>query len=429
MLNNYFCGVKVFKFGGASIESIERAKNIAQIIQNNANENMLIVISAKGKTTNAIEEIVDLFYNKEKDKAQAKFEELKADHLQFAADLLGTKQHPVFDKLYELLTELEWVLSEPEGRKYGYYYDQMVSIGELLSTSIMNAYIQSIGIDIQWIDSRDIIRTNDTYRDAKVDWEFTSNRTNDVILPILNQNKLVITQGFIGATDENNTTTLGREGSDFTAAIYASILDAESVTIWKDVPALLSADPKHFNNTVAIANISYRETIEMAFYGAQVIHPKTLKPLHNKDIPLYVKCFLDPTLPGTKVHSQDDYIAYPPMMVWKKNQVLISLTTADLSFISEGNLANLYSIFYSNKTKMNIIQNGAIGFVTCIDNRPEKVETLIIELSEEYKVKHSSGLDILTIRHYKEGCEKEHTNGRDILLTQKTKTTMKFVLK
>lgn len=421
--------VKVFKFGGASIESVERAKNVAQIISDNQNEKMLVVVSAKGKTTNAIEEIVHLFYGQKKDAAQQKFEELKTDHLQFAEALLGDKNHPVFDKLNELLTELEWVLSEPEGRAFGYYYDQMVSVGELLSTSIISAYIQSLNIDIQWIDSRDIIRTNDVYRDAAVDWDFTQHRVNNVILPILNDKKLVLTQGFIGATDENNSTTLGREGSDFSAAIYASLLNAESVTIWKDVPSLLNADPKQFKNTVPVENISYRETIELAFYGAQVIHPKTLKPLHNKNIPLFVKCFLDPTLTGTKVHSQDDYIAYPPMMVWKKNQVLISLTTADLSFISEGNLANLYSIFYTNKTKMNIIQNGAIGFVTCIDNHPEKVADLISELSKEYKVKHSSGLDILTIRHYTANCEKEHTAGRDILLTQKTKTTMKFVLK
>ena len=421
--------MKVFKFGGASIESAERAKKVADIIKNNAEEEMVVVISAMGKTTNALEEIVNLVFDGKKEASLKKLAGLKTKHLEFAKELLKDDLAEINSKLDELFTEIEWTIGEPTERGYNYFYDQIVSIGELASTSIMTLYLRSLNIDNQWIDVRDIIRTNDTYRDAKVDWAFTEQRVKEVIIPIVTSGKLVLTQGFIGATDENNSTTLGREGSDFTAAIFASLLNAESVTIWKDVPSLLSADPKQFKNTQPIENISYRETIEMAFYGAQVIHPKTLKPLHNKDIPLYVKCFLDESLPGTKVHSQVDYVAYPPMMVWKKDQVLISLTTSDLSFISEGNLANLYSIFYAHKAKMNIIQNGAIGFVTCIDNRPEKVKKLINELSEEYKVKHSSGVDILTIRHFADDCEKEFIEDRDILLTQKTKTTMKFVLK
>lgn len=422
--------MKVFKFGGASIENAERARNVANIIKEHFDDEMIVVISAMGKTTNALEDVVNAFFHDENTAAALeKAQQIKQQHIEFIKDLLGSANESLLDKINELFTELEWTLSEPRGKSYGYYYDQIVSIGELASTSIISSYISTLDIDNEWIDARDIIRTNDNYRDAKIDWEYTAKRIQEVVLPLIKQRKLVITQGFIGSTDENNTTTLGREGSDFTAAIFASILNAQDVTIWKDVPSLLSADPKQFNNPVPIENISYRETIEMAYYGAQVIHPKTLKPLHNKNIPLYVRCFLDPSLPGTKVHSQDDYIAYPPMMVWKKDQVLISLTTADLSFITEGNLANLYSIFYSNKAKMNIIQNGAIGFVACVDNNPEKVKSLIAELSEEYKVKHSSGVDILTIRHYTEGCEKEFIEHRDVLLTQKTKTTMKFVLK
>ncbi len=421
--------MKVFKFGGASIENVERAKKVADIIKNNREDKMLIVISAMGKTTNALEEIVNLCFDEKQKDALDKLAELKQKHIDFATELLDGNLEKISAKLDELFTEIEWTLQEPMERGYNYFYDQIVCIGELASTSIMTLYLKSQNIDNQWFDARDIIRTNDTYRDAKVDWPFTAKRIEKVMSPVLDEGKLVLTQGFIGATDENNSTTLGREGSDFTAAIFAASLNAESVTIWKDVPSLMSADPKQFDNTQPIEQISYRETIEMAFYGAQVIHPKTLKPLHNKDIPLYVKCFLDESLPGTKVHSPDDYIAYPPMMVWKSNQVLISLTTSDLSFITEGNLANLYSIFYAHKAKMNIIQNGAIGFVTCIDNRPEKIKALINELSEEYKVKHSAGLDILTIRHYAAGCEQEFIENRDVLLTQKTKTTMKFVLK
>ena len=420
--------MKVFKFGGASIESAERTKKVGDIIKNNTSDSLLVVISAMGKTTNALEEVVNSLFDNQKEKALEKLADLKTKHLSFAEDVLGDKTEAE-PKLNELFTEIEWTINEPLERGYNYFYDQIVSVGELASTSIISLCLSSLNIDNQWIDARDIVRTNDTYRDGRVDWKFTEKRIQEVISPILEEGKLVLTQGFIGATDENNSTTLGREGSDFSAAIFASLLNAENVTIWKDVPALLNADPKQFDKTEPIPNISYRETIEMAFYGAQVIHPKTLKPLHNKNIPLHVKCFLDESLPGTVVHSQNDFVAYPPMMVWKKNQVLISLTTSDLSFITEGNLANLYSIFYAHKAKMNIIQNGAIGFVTCIDNRPEKVENLIKELSEEYKVKHSTGLDILTIRHYKADCEKEFLENRDILLTQQTKTTMKFVLK
>jgi len=421
--------VKVFKFGGASIQNADRARKVADIIKKHESENLLIVISAMGKTTNALEEIVNLYFEEEKEKALQKVEELKESHLEFANQLLENTLGPLLGKLKEIFTEIEWTLSEPTERGYAYFYDQIVSTGELLSTSIISSFLKKQNIENHWVDARDIVRTNDTYRDAKVDWTVTKQQLEKHISPLLADKKLVLTQGFIGATDENNSTTLGREGSDFSAAIFASLLEADSVTIWKDVPSLLSADPKQFENTVPISEISYRETIEMAFYGAQVIHPKTVKPLHNKEIPLWVKCFLDDSLPGTKVHAPDDYIAYPPMMVWKKNQVLISLTTSDLSFITEGNLANLYSIFYTHKAKMNIIQNGAIGFVACIDNRPEKVGNLITTLSEEYKVKHSSGLDILTIRHYTNDCEKEFVENRNILLTQQTKTTKKFVLK
>jgi len=421
--------VKVFKFGGASIQNADRARKVADIIKKHESENLLIVISAMGKTTNALEEIVNLYFEEEKEKALQKVEELKESHLEFANQLLENTLGPLLGKLKEIFTEIEWTLSEPTERGYAYFYDQVVSTGELLSTSIISSFLNKQNIENHWVDARDIVRTNDTYRDAKVDWTVTKQQLEKHISPLLADKKLVLTQGFIGATDENNSTTLGREGSDFSAAIFASLLEADSVTIWKDVPSLLSADPKQFENTVPISEISYRETIEMAFYGAQVIHPKTVKPLHNKEIPLWVKCFLDDSLPGTKVHAPDDYIAYPPMMVWKKNQVLISLTTSDLSFITEGNLANLYSIFHAHKAKMNIIQNGAIGFVACIDNRPEKVGNLITQLSEEYKVKHSSGLDILTIRHYTNDCEKEFVENRNILLTQQTKTTKKFVLK
>jgi aspartate kinase len=421
--------VRVFKFGGASIESVDRAKKVCEIIKKTQGEPMVIVISAMGKTTNALEKIVSYFMAKETELLATSFQALKEQHDQFAAQLLGTKEHAVFEKLNELYTEIEWTLQEPEGRGYDYYYDQIVSVGELMSTSIISSYLNNQNIDNEWVDARDLIRTDDTYRDGKVDWPLTSKKIKIALEPLLAKNKTILSQGFIGATDENNSTTLGREGSDYTAAIFGAILNADDVTIWKDVPALLNADPKEFKDTVAINNISYREVIEMAFYGAQVIHPKTIKPLHNNSIPLHVKCFLDDTLPGTTIQKQEDYIQYPPMLVWKKNQVLIELSTLDFSFINEGNLAIIYNVFHEERVKLNIIQNAAIGFAACVDNKIDKIAAIIGRLSEDFKVKHSEGVDLLTIRHYTEDTDKPFVKDRTILLKQQTRTTLKYVLK
>ncbi len=421
--------MRVFKFGGASIENVDRAKKVCEIIKTTQGKPMVIVISAMGKTTNALEKLVGHFMAKEDDLLAASFKQLKEQHDQFAADLLGTKDNPIFEKLDELYTEIEWTLQEPEGRGYDYYYDQIVSVGELMSTSIISSYLNCQNIDSEWIDARDLIRTDATYRDGKVDWDFTSKKIKIMLEPLLAKNKTIISQGFIGATDENNSTTLGREGSDFTAAIFGAILEADDVTIWKDVPALLNADPKEFNNTVEINNISYREVIEMAFYGAQVIHPKTIKPLHNNSIPLNVKCFLDHTLPGTTIKKQEDFINYPPMLVWKKNQVLIELSTKDFSFINEGNLAIIYNAFHEEKIKLNIIQNAAIGFAACVDNRIEKIAAIIGRLSVDFRVKHSEGVDLLTIRHYEDNTDTPFVKDRTILLKQQTRTTLKYVLR
>lgn len=420
--------MKIFKFGGASIATPELVENLKNIVQSKNEKELIVVISAKGKTTNALEKIVDAHMAGLKEVAQKLFLELKEDHLAYAHILLNSDSHEVFNQLNSFFTEIEWALAEEAGRSYNYYYDQIVCIGELLSTSIISAYLNSQNIENEWVDSRDLVRTNDVYRDAKVDWDTSEKLILDKLSPILALNKIVIAQGFIGATDENNSVTLGREGSDFSASIYASILDAESVTIWKDVPALLNADPKQFEETVEIPEISYREVIELAFYGAQVIHPKTIKPLQNKQIPLLVKSFLSPESAGTVIKQLDDFVNYPPLMVWKKDQVLIELSTLDFSFINEDNLALIYSIFHKHRVKMNITQNAAIGFSTCVDDRSEKNLNLIQDLSSLFKVKHNEEVELLCIRHYKEDLGKPFTEGRDILLSQRSRHTIKYIL-
>jgi aspartate kinase len=421
--------MKVYKFGGASIETTERARNVVSIVNDFATEKLLIVISAKGKTTNALEKVVEAFFRKENELALKLLKDIEEDHFNYASELLGTSEPSLVSKLQELFTEIHWVLEEPEGRGYDYYYDQIVSVGELLSTSIIAAYMNLQGLPTEWVDIRDVMKTDNTYRDATIEWDLTQKLASDTFLPKWNKCNIILSQGFIGSTDENNSVTLGREGSDYTAAVMANMLNAESVTIWKDVPSLLNADPKIFPNTVPIEEITFREVIEMAYYGAQVIHPKTIKPLQNKDIPLYVKCFLDKNLQGTLIHNSEKSIAYPPIMVLKTNQVLLQVTTKDYSFITEDNLSRIYTLFHDCKVKINLIQNAAISFVACVDNQPEKLESLLQALNKEYDVKRNENLFLFTVRHYTQHVLKEELKNRTVLLTQKTRQTIQLVVK
>lgn len=421
--------MKVFKFGGASIESVERARNVVSILADYSKEQLVVVISAKGKTTNALEAIVQSNFARNTDEAIKLTKDLEQEHIKYAKELLRTDTHDVFDKIKELFTEIYWTLDEPKGRDYDYYYDQIVSVGELLSTAIIAAYMNLNNIACAWLDVRDVMKTDATYRDAVVDMEQTAKLISAQVANLFDKVKLIVTQGFIGSTDENNSVTLGREGSDYTAAIFANSLDAESVTIWKDVPSLLNADPKIFPNTVAIPAISFREVIEMSYYGAQVIHPKTIKPLHNKQIPLYVKCFLDKSLPGTKIYQAETAISYPPIMVLKQQQVLLQVTTKDFSFITEDNLSKIYNLFHECKIKINLIQNAAISFVACIDNQPLKIARVLEALSHEYDVKRNENLFLFTVRHYRQSVLKEELKDRTVLLTQKTRQTIQLVVR
>lgn len=421
--------MKVFKFGGASIENTERAKNIASIIQDYSHDQLLVVISAKGKTTNALEEIAKNYFNHNTTRANELFEQLKADHDQYARELLQDDFAATDKKLQTLYLEIEWILNEEPVRDYDYYYDQIVSVGELLSTLIIVSFLNKTAEQAVWLDVRDILKTDSNYRDATIDWRSTQQNTDQLIRPLFEHKNIVITQGFIGSTDENNSVTLGREGSDYTAAVFASMCDAESVTIWKDVPSLLNADPKIFPNTVPIEEITFHEVIEMAYYGAQVIHPKTIKPLQNNNIPLYVKCFLDRNMPGTLIHNTDKKISYPPILVLKTNQTLLQVTTRDYSFITEDNLSNIYKLFHSCKIRINLIQNAAISFVACIDSHAAHLEELLTLLHEQYDVKRNENLFLFTVRHYKQEVLREELKNRTVLLTQKTRQTIQMVVK
>ncbi len=417
--------MKVFKFGGASINSIERIENIGKIVKSYGNEKIFIIISAMGKTTNALEKVVDAFFAGNKDEALSLFTQLKEEHLTVAANL----QLPTSDlQLNDLFTEVEWLLHDKPVREYDYYYDQIVCLGELLSTAIVSNYFNSIGLNNAWVDVRDIVRTDDNFRDATIDWAITTQQVEQNIVPLFSKNNIIITQGFIGATDENESTTLGREGSDYSAAVFANLLNAESQTIWKDVEGVMNADPKKFPDAQFIDVLSYREVIEMAFYGATVIHPKTIKPLQNKDIPLHVRCFLKPELKGTII-SNEPVHNLPPIIVVKENQVVMQLNSKDFSFVEDNLVSQLHDLFVEIKIRPNISQNGAISLLCCLDDRPDKIEKLALKASELFDVQIEKGLTLLTIRHYNNETINKLTENKRIILEQKTEEIIQLVLK
>ncbi len=421
--------MQVYKFGGASIATPERMQALLPIIAYGGSP-LVLVVSAYGKTTNALESVVQSAIEGKRDEALQKIEALEKAHNDYAAAILSAKGYEeIKPKLNEFYTEIHWAIDDAGVQSADYIYDQIVCIGEVLSTSIFSAYLNEQGYKNQWIDARDIIRTDDNYRDPEVDLDFSRAQVQKHIIPAFANNKIVITQGFIGSTADNNSTTLGREGSDYTAALLAAMLPATSVSIWKDVEGLLNADPKLFSNTVKIEEITYHEVIEMAYYGAQVIHPKTIKPLQNANIPLYVKCFLDADLRGTSIQNSTDTFVYPPLIVLKKNQILLQITSRDFSFITEENLRNLYEIFHGQHVKINLIQNAAISLVVCVDNREDKIKSLVEELEKDYKVLRNDDVQLLTIRHYTPSIMEELTKGRVILLEQKTRQTVQVVVK
>jgi len=418
--------MNVFKFGGASVNSVDRIKNLAAILRNYKGEKLMVIISAMGKTTNALEKVTDAFFEGRKEEALQLFHQVKKQHLDTAKYLLVTHALDCERKLADLFTEVEWLLHDKPVRGYDYYYDQVVCIGELLSTVIISEYLQETGIANHWLDVRDIFRTDDDFRNATIDWEFTLAKVNDDVKPLFKENDLLITQGFIGATDENESTTLGREGSDYSAAVFANLLDAESQVIWKDVESVMNADPKQFPDAIPIHELNYSEVIEMAYYGAQVIHPKTIKPLQNKNIPLYVKCFFDPSLEGTLIHNKKVH-HLPPIIVLKEKQVMLKMKVRDFSFVGEHHIGQLYSLFESLHIKPNLTQNAAISFLAVLDDREEKIEKLALEASILFDVELTRGLLLLTIRHYDEEVLEKMITNKTILLRQQTLQTIQLL--
>lgn len=417
--------MKVFKFGGASVSTAERIQHVATILRRYKDEALLVVISAMGKTTNALEKVVEAFYKGEKQTALDLFHSIKQQHLDLANGLSGNDD--AMSYLNDFFTEIEWLLHDKPVRDFDYYYDQVVCVGELLSTAIISRYLNQAGIDNKWIDVRDIIRTDDNFRDARIDWNFTADKVHQTIEPLFRQYKLVITQGFIGATDENESTTLGREGSDFTAAIFANLLNAENQTIWKDVPGVMNADPKQYADAQWIKELSYREVIEMAYYGAQVIHPKTIKPLQNKNIPLYVRSFLQPEAEGTCISNRNPS-GLPPIIVYKHNQVLLQFSSRDYSFVSEGLSSDLLTQFEEIKFKPNLMQHAAISLLCVVDDHPSKVDQLAHSAAGQFDVQIIRGLTLLTIRHYTQELFGKLCGNNRIILQQQTPETVQVLL-
>lgn len=419
--------MKVFKFGGASVQQTEKIQNVANILRSYPDQKILIVVSAMGKTTNALEKVADAFFEGRHEEALKLFELIKQTHINTAKYLLVTHFNALMEQLANFFTEVEWMLHDKPVREYDYYYDQIVCVGELLSTAIVSAYLNEAGLPSQWVDVRDIFRTDDNFRDAAIDWTYTQQQVKDRIVPLFNKTNIVLTQGFIGSTDENESTTLGREGSDYSAAVFANLLDAESQTIWKDVEGVMNADPKQFPNAQFIAELNYEEVIEMAYYGAQVIHPKTIKPLQNKSIPLYVKCFLDKDLPGTVIHHKK-VKGLPPIIVLKKEQALIHLHSKDFSFVGEKPMADLYQLLSDIKIKPNLIQTGAVSIQIALDDKPEKIQKLALDASDFFEVQVEKGLTLLTVRHYEEPLLQELTKSQTIKLKQQSPETVQVLM-
>ena len=420
--------MKVFKFGGASISSAERIKNTGRILEQYKGEQILVVISAMGKTTNALEKVVDAFFEGRHEDTIKLFTQIKEAHLNLLKYLVTLHWQQAENRLKDFFTEVEWLLHDKPVREYDYYYDQVVCCGELMSTSIVSSYLNEAGIINTWIDVRDIVRTDDNFRDASVDWDTTGRKIDELVIPLFNHQHIIITQGFIGATDENENTTLGREGSDFSAAIFAHLLNADSQTIWKDVDGVMNADPKEFPDARVIPALSYREVVEMAYYGAQVIHPKTIKPLQNKNIPLAVRSFLHPDLEGTVISKKTAH-HLPPIFVLKKNQVLLHLSSRDFSFVEEKPISRLHEILDQVRIRPNLSQNGAVSLLCCLDDIPEKIEKLAQAASELFDVQLEKGLTLLTIRHYDEEVITNLTKGKMILLEQKTLETIQVLMR
>ncbi|MFM6976948.1 MAG: aspartate kinase [Sphingobacteriaceae bacterium] len=418
---------QVFKFGGASVKDAAGVRNLAHIIQINQHKKILIVVSAMGKTTNALERLWQSYIHAHGDVYEI-FEEIKSAHYQIIEELFPDPKHPVYDEIANTFVEIDWILEDEPHPDPDFNYDQIVSMGEILSTRIIAAYLNECKLNAHWLDARSYIQTDNTYREAQVNWSKTKEAIQQ-FLPSILQKQMVVTQGFIGCTSENFTTTLGREGSDYTAAIFANCLGAENVTIWKDVPGVLNADPKLFPDTQKYEQLPYAEALEMTYYGATIIHPKTIKPLQNAGIPLLVKPFGAPTESGTTISEQAVNGDILPAVIVKKNQVLVSISTKDFSFITEDHLSEIFAAFAGCHIKMNTMQVSALSFSVCIDDETRKFEKFKLQMQADFKIKYNENLELITIRHYTKEMLAHFSTDRKVFMEQLSRNTAQLVLK
>jgi aspartate kinase len=414
----------VFKFGGASVKSADAVRNLANIVRHYT-KRLVVVVSAMGKTTNALENVSYLYFNNEKGIEEA-LNKVRDFHASILEELFPDPSHNVYNKVNKQFENLEYKLSIPPGLNFDYEYDQIVCYGELISTIIVSEYLTEAGVNNRWIDIRRSLKSDNSFREAKINWELSGNFVNKEF--IFKNEKVLLTQGFLASTINNHTTTLGREGSDYTAAILAYLLDSEMVIIWKDVPGVLNADPKWFDDTILLDHLSYKDAIELTYYGANVIHPKTIQPLKNKNINLYVKSFMHPDEPGTLI-GKEEYDKLIPCFIFKMDQVLISISPKDFSFIAEDNLELILGFFAKNGLRINLMQNSAVSFQVCVNNDKTRVPSVVRDLEDHFNISWETNLELITIRYYDEDTIARVLVNKDKILEQRSKTTIQMVVK
>ena len=416
----------VFKFGGASVKSAEAIKNIVEILQQYDSEEIVVVVSAMGKTTNAVEKIIACYAGENKECFRQEFDLLKSYHLEIVGGLFPEKNHKVYQDVETLFAAFDARLAKDPTLNYDYDYDQLIGYGELLSTTIISHFLNKSGVETRWMDIRKSLKTDNHWREARVDWELSSQLVNEHFK--FNGERILITQGFLGSTINDQSTSLGREGSDYTAAILAYMLKSESVTIWKDVPGVLNADPKYFDDTVLLEKLSYLDAIELAYFGTSVIHPKTIKPLQNKNINLHVKSFVNPEAPGTLVGNLS-YDKLTPSFIFKMDQVLIRISPLDFSFINENNLEEIFGILNKHGMRINLMQNSAISFKMIVNNDKRRLRLVVDELEEKYKVAYQTGLELVTIRYFDQSTIDRVMISKELILEQRGVQNIELLIK
>lgn len=422
--------MRVFKFGGASVKDADAVQNVGRILNRFENEQLVVVVSAMGKTTNALEAIMHSFAENDREKTAELIDQLYAFHTEIIEALFGAKNDTIIAEITPVFDGLKTRCSNEFTGNFHFEYDQIISLGEVLSTKIIDAYLNENGFKSSWLDARKLVRTDSRWREGRVDWDKTQPLIQEAVNGAFNSgNRIAITQGFLGHDEDGHTTTLGREGSDFTASIFAYCLDGEDVTIWKDVPGMLNADPKYFDNTVLLEKISFKEAIELAYFGASVIHPKTIQPLKRKRIPLHIKSFINPEKQGSVIQESIAYDDHIPSFIFKMNQVLVSLTPKDFSFIVEENLERIFGYLNTEKVRINLMQNSAVSFSFVVDESKMNLEKLVEHFQTDYLVKYNKNLELVTIRHYDDPTIKRVTAGKRVILEQKSRQTARLVIR